>query len=187
MRPALPPIVLDASIALAFILDEEVSPAIRARIGRWVDQGERFAVPSVFWLEVVNVLGRRRRLPGRVVLESLYHLDDLGITTIEPDRVQLMLTVGRVEQYGLTAYDAAYLSLAHSLPAKVATIDRQLAEAAGGYLIDPIADDLRHRIGETPAVYESEGTWPEFKGASAFLARLRAEARKPDEGFSRDR
>lgn len=170
------PIVVDASVALALVVEEPESAAVRARVKRWIDLGERFVVPPHFWLEVVNVLGRARSLPGKAVMEALYHLDDLAITTAEIDRMQLVLTIGRVESYGLTAYDAAYLALAHSLSAKLATLDRRLAAAAGAHFIDPVAETPR-RTSEGPATYESEGTWPEFREASAFLSRLRAEAR----------
>jgi predicted nucleic acid-binding protein len=178
MRRDPPPIVLDSSVALAFLLEEADSRAVRARVRAWVDQGERFAVPSLFWLEVVNVLGHVRALSGKIVLESLYHLDDLGITTVEPDRVQLLLTLSRVEQHSITAYDASYLALAHSVSAKLATLDAALAAAAGRRYVDPRGGDPTHRTGEELATYESEGTWPEFAQASAFLARLRADAQR---------
>lgn len=181
----IPPIVLDSSVALAFLLDEEASPQIRATVRRWVDRGEQFAVPSLFWLEVVNVLARVRQLPGKTVLESVFHLDDLGITTVEPDRVQLLLTIGRVERHRLTAYDASYLALAHSLSAPLATIDRRLAEAAGHAWLDPVSDPTNHRTSEVRASYDAEGTWPEFRDASAYLAKLRAESRRAAEGASR--
>jgi predicted nucleic acid-binding protein len=181
----IPPIVLDSSVALAFLLDEESSPAIRATVRRWVHRGERFAVPSLFWLEVVNVLGRVRRLPGKVVIEGVFHLEDLGIATVEPDRVQLMLTIGRVERHGLTAYDASYLALAHSLSAPLATIDRRLAEAAGRAWLKPVSEPTNHRTSEVRASYDAEGTWPEFRHASAYLAKLRAERRQSAEGASR--
>jgi len=35
------------------------------------------------------------------------------------------------------------------------------------------------KLSETPAVYEHDVTWPNYKGASAFLAKLRAEAARP--------
>ncbi len=166
---------------LSFLLDEAASPAIGATIRGWVDQGERFAVPSLFWLEVVNVLGRVLGLAGKLVLESVFHLDDLDVTTVEPDRAQLILTIGRVERHGLTAYDASYLALAHSLSAPLATIDPRLADAAGAAWIDPAMSRRERRTSEVRARYENEGTWPEFRGASAYLAKLRAEGRQAAE------
>ncbi|HVL53382.1 MAG TPA: type II toxin-antitoxin system VapC family toxin [Vitreimonas sp.] len=176
MTSPLTPIVLDSSVALAIALGEPQSAVLRSRVQRWIEIGEQFIVPSHFWLEVVNVLGRTHRLPGKFVMEALYHLDDLGMTTVEIDRMQLVLTIGRVEQYGLTAYDAAYLALAHSSSAKLATLDRRLATAAGAHFVDPLGEP-GHRTSEEPAIYESEGSWPEFREASAFLARIRSQAR----------
>jgi predicted nucleic acid-binding protein len=182
MARDLPPIVLDASVAIAFLVEEEASAGVRQTVRRWVERGERFVVPSLFWLEVINVLGSVHRLPAKTVLESLYHLDDLDIESVETDRMQLLLTLARVERFQVTAYDATYLALAHSLSAKLATLDRGLAQAAGSTFVDPTTGDSPRRVGEDHAPYEAEGTWPEFKDAAAFLARIRASARPPVAG-----
>jgi len=84
-----------------------------------------------------------------------------------------MLVIDRVERLGLSAYDALYLATAESLRADLATFDRQLAIAAGSRAI---TFDEGHGLHETPAVYEHDVTWPSYKGASAYLAKLRAEA-----------
>jgi predicted nucleic acid-binding protein len=57
-------------------------------------------------------------------------LTDLPIR-INPDnpRLHYLLEVGR--RYGLTSYDAAYLTLALQLNLPLATLDRDLAAAAG--------------------------------------------------------
>jgi hypothetical protein len=73
----------------------------------------------------------------------------------------------------LTAYDAAYLALARTEDADLLTLDDELALAAGDRAV-PIGDD--HRLHETPAVYEHQVTWPMYKEASAYLAKLRADA-----------
>ena len=65
-----------------------------------------------------------------------------------------------------------YLALATAHGAQLATLDRTLAAAA----FDPITFDGSHRLHETPAVYEHDVTWPRYKEASAYLAKLRAEA-----------
>jgi predicted nucleic acid-binding protein len=178
MTTPLPPIVLDSSVAIAFILEEDASRAVRARLRRWVDQGETFVVPSHFWLEVSNVLARVHGLSGKVVLEALYHLDDLGLSTVELDRAQLVLTLARIERHGLTAYDAAYLSVAHSLDATIATLDRRLAEAAGPAFVDPASDTPGRRVRDVSAAYDADGTWADFRGASAYLAKMRGDMRQ---------
>jgi predicted nucleic acid-binding protein len=178
-------VVIDSSVALASVLDEPESAQIHARLGSWIQAGVSFLVPAHFWLEVVNVLGRTHGMSGHRVLECVHLLDDLEMTTVEIDRVQLMLTIGRVERYRLTAYDAAYLALAHSASAKLATLDRQLADAAGADFVDPLGGES-HRSLEERAPYSAEGTWPEYRRASAYLGKLRLDARSRVPGQSRD-
>jgi len=84
----------------------------------------------------------------------------------------LIQVIDRVERYALTPYDAIYLALAETMDGQLATLDRTLATAAGSRAIMFGPGLLLH---DAPAVYEHEVTWPNYKGASAFLARLRAE------------
>ena len=172
------PIVIDASIALAQLRDEVATPNVRAALAEWVRDRRAIAVPSHFWLEVVNALARGKRLPGRLVLEAIHELDELGIASVDVDRALLVLTIDRVERHGLTAYDAAYLALTDSLGGHLATVDRRLAAAAGSSAIYLGPDPPPRRLSEDREPYGAEPTWPDFAGASAYLARLRAESRK---------
>jgi predicted nucleic acid-binding protein len=121
-------IVVDASIAAAWLLPEEDSDAAEAVIATL---SGRPPVPSLFWHEARNILimaerrgrietgeaaaaiGRLRRLP----------LEDAGAG---PDGAVLALAMA----HGLTAYDAAYLALARERDLPLATLDQKLAAAA---------------------------------------------------------
>jgi hypothetical protein len=81
--------------------------------------------------------------------------------------------VDLVERHRLIAYDAAYLALALQLDAQLLTLDLRLAAAAGPRAI-PIEDG--HYLAEQGRTYEHDVTWPDYRGASAFLAKLRADA-----------
>jgi predicted nucleic acid-binding protein len=165
------PVVIDASVALALLLDEPEAPLVREAIAGWTSRGRARIVPAHFWLEVVGRLGRT--VSGTLVLEAFHRLDTLGLETVDTDRPLLILAIDRMERSGLTAYDAVYLVLAESLDAQLATFDSALAAAAGDRL-EPI--DGQHRAGERAALYEQDVTWPRYKEASAYLAQLRAEA-----------
>ena len=167
------PIVIDSSVAIALILDEPEAPRVERALGSWTRDARSLVVPSQFWLEVVNRLGRDRGSSGQRMLEAIHRLDTLGIETVEPGRPLLLHVIDRIERHELTAYDAMSLVLAESLDADLATFDRALAAAAGPRAI---AFDDGHGPHETPAVYEHDVTWPSYKGASAYLAKLRAEA-----------
>ena len=172
-------VVIDASVAIARVRVEEHTPMILDAFRDWSRMGTRLVVPRAFWWEVVNALTAGHRYSGVEVLEAVHELETLEIESRDPDRGSLLLTISAVERFRLSAYDAIYLVLAESLDAPLATLDRALARAAGSRARYLGPGDPGHRLSEPTAVYEHEVTWPNYKGASAYLAKLRAEAARP--------
>jgi predicted nucleic acid-binding protein len=170
-----PPMVVDTSIAVAIVRREPEGSEAAGVISRWTRKGVRIVVPSHFWLEVTNTLIRRHHWSGEDVLGAIHAIDALGLETIEMDRAFLILTLDTSERFGLTTYDAAYLALTVSLDGSLLTLDRALRAAAGDRAV-PVGPA---RLSEASVVYEHAVTWPNYKGASAFLAKLRAEAARP--------
>lgn len=161
-------VVLDASAGLKLVRIEEG----RDTAVRTVADATRTCVPTFFWLEIANVLARRHGWSGAAVIEAVHGLDSLGIETIEADRAMILAVIDLVERHDLTAYDAAYLALALSLDADIATADRRLALAAG---------DRAIVIGSMGGIDEEQGryrprtpSWPSWADAGAYLADLRA-------------
>lgn len=176
-------IVLDASVAIPLVWQEDVSAVVRRSVDRWADDGVALLVPTPFWAEIVNALTRRHRRPGSVVIEALYELDQLTITSIEVDRPLLLLGVDLVERFGLTIHDAIYLALARSTGARLATFDRELIAAAGADAVDlwdeGESESGGDRLAERAAsdrIPERDSTWPTWPGAGPYLATLRRRA-----------
>jgi predicted nucleic acid-binding protein len=126
--------VLDASVALAWFIDEPV-PAEATRARRALLSGSRARVPSLWHLEMANgfaVAERRRILSAADVDQSLIHIEQLLVKAIETAEAftstRQALTTARA--FGLSAYDATYLDLARSERLPLATLDKQLATAA---------------------------------------------------------
>ena len=168
-------IVIDASFAMTILLDEDDGPAAGRAMAAWVTDGDRLVVPAHFWLEVVNALSLRHRRPGSFVLEAVHRLDTFGLETVDVDRALVILSIDLAERHHLSAYDAAYLAVASSLDASIATFDSALRRAAGSRVVR-LGET---RLSETPATYEHPVTWPSYRGASAYLSKLRAEAARP--------
>jgi predicted nucleic acid-binding protein len=167
-----PTIVLDASVGVPLIRDEPASLRVSQRIRELREAGNRFVVPSLFWLEIVNVLGRRYQAPPETILEAVVELEAAGLETVELDRPMLLLALDAVVRHSLTAYDAAYLALADAADARLLTSDRTLAAAAGtgGLLVR-----AGRRVRESPAKYRptEKAGWAEWRGAAEYLRELR--------------
>lgn len=167
-----PPIVIDASVVLAWILKEPEAPEVIGALDGWLDDDRPLLVPAHFWLEVINRIRREPGTNGERMLATVHRLDSFGIKTVDSSRPMLIQVIDRVERHGLTPYDAMYLALAETVDGQLATLDGALARAAR---TRAITFGAGRRLHDAPAVYEHDVTWPNYKGASAYLARLRAE------------
>lgn len=124
-------LVLDASVALAWLLPDEHSDAAAALVRG--ASGERLRAPSLLLLEVGNALVQAERR-GRVSLgvrdELLTAFTSLPIA-LEPIAAEATLRAAALAaRRALTLYDASYLELALTRRAPLATFDHALAAAA---------------------------------------------------------
>lgn len=125
-------LVLDSSATLAWLHNDERSPAIEMLFDRIVDEG--VVVPNLWHLEVASALTnavRRQRVTKEFRDEALADLAQLDIT-IDPetDRHAWTASLRLADLHGLTVYDAAYLELAQRRRLPLATLDAALIRAA---------------------------------------------------------
>jgi predicted nucleic acid-binding protein len=126
-------LVLDSSVAAAWIYSDETTDAVR-QVLELVTMNSAW-VPALWRLEVANILemGVRRRRTDASFRDAM--LADLALLPIqidpETDRQAWTSTMRLAERYGLTLYDAAYLELARRRALPLATLDVELRAAAG--------------------------------------------------------
>lgn len=116
-------VVVDASAVAAVLFDEPEAAAIVASI-----TGPLLA-PALLRYEIASVcLTKGLREPGRVAEIEARHalLVELDIEWLEPDWRALPQLARR---WGLSTYDAAYLSIALGREAGLVTLDARLAAA----------------------------------------------------------
>jgi len=172
-----PPIVVDASVAIALIWSEVSGVAASGLISRHRSSAGRLIVPDQFWLELANVLTRRYGASPELVVQAFRSLDELEIESIRIERPVLLLALDVQHRHGLSAYDAIYLALAQAENGRLLTLDMRLAAAAGARAIRVDGMNPRH-LGEEPATYSGEPIdWARF---GPYLALLRAEAQESD-------
>jgi len=131
-------VVVDASMAIAWLFDDERTEAAHDVMRRVVADGA--IVPSLWRLEVANVLHnavRRGRCDEDYVDRSLERLGRLAIVTDdETDSRAWGATRILAREQGLTLYDAAYLELAIRKGRALASCDADLLAAAGRRSVD---------------------------------------------------
>lgn len=131
-------VVLDASMAIAWLFTDEHTPAAHAVMQRVASEGA--LVPSLWRLEVANVLRnavRRKRCDEPYVERSLARLGRLAIRCDDETDVHAWgVTRQLANEENLTLYDAAYLELAIRSGRPLATCDAALASAARRRSID---------------------------------------------------
>ena len=119
-------IVADASVIVELLLNTGAAATIAARL-----RDEPIHAPELLDLEVLQVLRRYRLKEHLTARRAAEAIDDLALLRIE--RHGHAAHRDRIWQLheNLTAYDAAYVSVAEVLDAPLVTLDARLARSAG--------------------------------------------------------
>ena len=124
-------IVVDSSIALAHVLQDESSEMADDVVAYLQDEATDALVPVHFTVEYVNGLlmaKRRKRLDEALMSPLIAKWLD---APLEIDMAaEIEEVVDLADMYNLTIYDALYLELAIRRKVKLATLDKALAAAA---------------------------------------------------------
>jgi len=124
--------VLDNSVALTWCFEDERTPATNALLEQLVEAGA--LAPGLWPLEAVNgllVAERRGRLDSSRRYRLAGFLQALPIS-LDPETASeaWTATMALAERFALSAYDSAYLELAHRHGLPLATLDQELRAAA---------------------------------------------------------
>lgn len=120
-------LVLDASSVIELILDTAVGASVRTHL----DSTHSLHAPELLGLEVVSAL-RRLLLSGEIdQTDADTALDTLSALGVEWYDHEPFLARCLELRHHVTAYDAAYVSLAEVLNAPLLTSDGRLASSRG--------------------------------------------------------
>ncbi|MGP8246689.1 MAG: type II toxin-antitoxin system VapC family toxin [Bryobacteraceae bacterium] len=125
-------VVVDSSATLAWVYRDETTETIDKVFASLVERGAW--VPALWRLEVANVLemGVRRGRHDAAFRDAT--LADLALLPIsvdpETDRHAWGVTMRLAHRHKLTVHDAAYLELAQRRGLPLATLDKELRQAA---------------------------------------------------------
>ena len=140
----IPAVVLDASVAAAWLLPDEASEASRRVYVRMRRGSLVLHAPELWLWECGNIIAsgvkRRRFAPDDALLTwSVLDAIRVRVEVANPAPAQIRAALVLALDHGLSLYDAAYLWLAKSLSLPLLTADRPLgraASAAGVAVVD---------------------------------------------------
>jgi predicted nucleic acid-binding protein len=132
-------VVVDASIAIKWTINEPDSSTALALLANWTDKGIEVLAPALLAYEVTNALYRRVRkgyLPfddaRRGLIEVIFKVVEFDFPENSDFNMRAM-ELG--QQFGLpAAYDSYYLALAESKECELWTADTRLWNSTRGKL-----------------------------------------------------
>jgi len=119
-----PPLVVDCSVLSAVLFEEPMRDEALRHLS-----GKALHAPTLLDHEIASVAAKKQRQhwPAESIAMAL---SDYAKQEIVLHRADIAAQVALANQYGLSAYDAAYLWLAAELKAPLATFDAKLGQAA---------------------------------------------------------
>jgi predicted nucleic acid-binding protein len=135
-------LVLDASLALQWFLEDEVGRQYGLDVLASLSS-KRAVVPILWFYEVGNGLlmaCRRKRITFDQVDGFLTRLKALPIEAAPQLPAELLALPALAEKHSLTNYDAAYLGLAMRLNLPLATTDTDLRRAAAAAGVEIVSE-----------------------------------------------
>ena len=124
-------IVIDASIALAWILpDEKTSPSANRLYNRSTTGEITLIAPELLLYEVLNGIRSaviQRRLPRKLINLAINHFIDLAVLLQKQEEYSQDIVKIALNK-DLSVYDAAYVALAKKLKVIFCTADQKLAK-----------------------------------------------------------
>lgn len=126
-----PRVVVDASLALKWVLDEQHSPEAQQLLAAWADEQVRVMAPSLLIYEAVNVLYqrvRRQQLTVASARAAFSALMESSLSFVGGDEADLASTaIDLAVGHGLPAtYDAIYMALAARSGCSLWTADERM-------------------------------------------------------------
>jgi predicted nucleic acid-binding protein len=128
-------LVLDASVILKWFAGEGEPGFQQARTVRaqYEAGGLLVVVPSLMFLEIINIAGRQWLWGEPQLLDLAVALDDLDFDIAEPE----LRSVASWTAHGLTTYDSTYVALAEERGVQLLTDDQQILD---------LVPDLAHAL-----------------------------------------
>ena len=119
-------IVLDASVALKWFLKEDYSEEAGQLRDEYLSGTLEIVVPALVYYEITNVLRYKPDYSIRDLEDCASSLDGMQLNTVSWNEAVGKISISLAYKFGITAYDASYLAVAHYCQCKLITCDEKL-------------------------------------------------------------
>ena len=122
-------LVIDASVLIKFYVPEILSDKAEELLTRVAQGDVMLLAPDLIYPEVGNILWKKQRMK-ELTRSEVEEITDAIISLplkIETSKLLLPLAMDIGMAYGITIYDALYLSMARIYEIKMMTADKKLA------------------------------------------------------------
>ncbi|MEM1951674.1 MAG: type II toxin-antitoxin system VapC family toxin [Candidatus Nitrosocaldus sp.] len=119
-------LVIDASVVVKWFNIEPLHDKAIAIRDRYIDGAIDLIAPTLIYYEVANALRYNPRFGIEEVRAAVKALEDLSLTTYEFSMDMASKAVEIAYMYGITVYDAAYVSLAALMDTTLYTADKEV-------------------------------------------------------------
>ena len=123
--------VVDASVAVKWLIPEEHSECAMKLLDDWFEEGLELNAPELLRLEVTNALTKyveRRVIDAEKAQEGFEIFREIMLSYVEEDWPLIEDALKASITSGLSIYDAVYFVLAKRLGATLITADRRLVD-----------------------------------------------------------
>jgi len=119
-------IVLDASIILKLILEEQDTPLALQLRENHITGEDKIAAPELLYYELANVLATKVAIPINNASSALAEIFNLEIDTYTLGLEEFLSSISVSRKYKISVYDSSYVILAERLNCDFVTADAQL-------------------------------------------------------------
>jgi predicted nucleic acid-binding protein len=127
-------LVIDASVLIKFFVPEVLADRAVFLLDSSAEEDSSLMAPDLIYSESGNILWKKHRLKELTRSEVDKITDAIILLPIrtENSKTLLPLALGMAMTYGVTVYDAMYMSLARIYGTQMVTADRKLFEKVAG-------------------------------------------------------
>jgi predicted nucleic acid-binding protein len=126
-------VVVDASLAIKWVLKEDLRAEALALLSRWDQDSVTILVPSWFSCEIANVMLKRMWKSNLTLLEAQTSLDSIASAVVVRDIEPIVAKRGLEIAWSLgrpASYDSHYVAMAEHLGIDLWTADERYYNAA---------------------------------------------------------